>query len=131
MRIFKRMRVNSAIYWQKISINENGDSVFLSPIIIACRWDSQQDTVEHNETIETNSVSLTVFPDRILVIGSFLMLGDNAKLDTLLDAEKSNPVLLRDAFMVKSQKVTPEWRYRDIALTSGLQSDHIMIEVTI
>jgi hypothetical protein len=131
MRIYKRMRVNSAIYWQKTGVNENGDSIFELPIIIACRWDSQQDTAECSDNVETNSVSLTIFPDRILTVGSFLMLGDKAKLDTLSDAEKSNPVLLRTAFMVKSQKVTPEWRYKNLDLTHGLQSDHIMIEVTI
>jgi hypothetical protein len=125
------MRVNSAIYWQKTGVNENGDSVFSSPIIIACRWDSQQESMEHNDIIETNSPSLTIFPDRILTLGSFLMLGDSAKLDALSEEEKSNPVLLRDAFMVKTQKVTPEWRYRELDLTPGLQSDHIMIEVTI
>jgi hypothetical protein len=131
MRIFKRMRVNNAIYWQKTGVDENGDSIFLSPIVIACRWDSQQESVERAETVETNSVSLTIFPDRILTVGSFVMLGDNVKLDTLSDAEKGNPVLLRDAFMVKTQKVTPEWRYRNLDLTPGLQSDHIMIEVTV
>jgi hypothetical protein len=131
MRIFKRMRVNSAIYWQKTGIDENGESIFATPIVIACRWDSQQDTVERSDNIETNNVSLTIFPDRILTLGSFLMLGDDSKLSSLTVDEKSNPALLRDVFAVKSQKVTPEWRFKNLELVSGLQSDHLMIEVTI
>jgi hypothetical protein len=131
MRLFKRMRVNSAIYWQKTGTDENGDSIFLPPSIIACRWDFQEESIERTETVETRNISSTIFPDRILTIGSFLMLGDPAKLDILTDAERSNPVLIQDASMVKTQKVTPEWRYKDMNLFPGLQSDHIMIEVTI
>jgi hypothetical protein len=125
------MRVDSAIYWQKTGITENGDPIFLLPVIIACRWDTQQDSIERNETNESIESSITIFPDRILTLGSFLMRGDSVKLDTLTDNEKSNPALLRDAFMVKTQKITPEWRFKNFEQIPNFQSDHLMIEVTI
>jgi hypothetical protein len=130
MRIFKRMRVDSAVYWQKTGITENGDPIFLPPVVIACRWDTQQDTIEHNDNIELINTSFTIFPDRILTIGSFLMRGDATKLDTLTDDEKNNPMLLQGAYMIKSQKITPEWRFKDFEEVPNFQSDHLMIEVT-
>jgi hypothetical protein len=131
MRIYKRMRTNSAIYWQRTGVADDGAAVFLQPILIKCRWDFQQSDDEISEVTESMKSSGTVFPDRILTIGSFLMYGGQSVLDSLTQAERSDPALLKEAVMVKTQKITPEWRFQNISWSAGTKSDHIMIEVTV
>jgi len=131
MRLYKRMRTDSAIYWQRTGVADGGMPAFLPPVIIKCRWDHQQKNVEISETVETVSVSGTVFPDRVLEVGSFLLHGDEAVLEMLSESEKANPMLVQGALKIKTQKVTSKWRVRQSQWKPNDQSDDIFIEVTV
>ena len=100
------MRTNSAIYWQRIGVTDDGTPQFLPPVAIKCRWDYQQRDNEFSESVEIISVSGTIYPDRVLVVGSFLLYGGESLLETLTDVEKTNPMSVQDAVMIKMQKIT-------------------------
>jgi hypothetical protein len=125
------MRTDWAIYWQKAGIADDGTTQFLPPVMIRCRWDYQQRDHEISETTENVNTSGTVFPDRILVVGSFLMHGDETVLAALTEEEKANPAILSGVSMIKTQKIIPEWRHRNTHWKPNDQSDHIFIEVTL
>ena len=131
MRLYKRMRTDSAIYWQRTGVADGGLPEFLPPVIIKCRWDYQQRDNEISEAVESVKVSGTVYPDRVLVVGSFLLYGDESALDALPENEKMNPMLVQGAVMAKTQKITPKWRVRNIQWQPNDQSDQIFIEVTV
>ena len=131
MRIYRRMRTDFAIYWQRTGIADDGTPLFLSPIAIKCRWDYQQRDSEISDAVENVNVSSTVFPDRVLVVGSFLLYGDESILDSLSDVEKENPMLVQGAAMVKTQKITPRWRMRHTQWKPNDSSNKITIEVTV
>jgi hypothetical protein len=125
------MRTDTAIYWQRVGVSDSGIPEFSPPVIIKCRWDNQQRNLEISETVEGVNVSGTVYPDRVLVVGSFLLYGNEAALNALSKDEKANPMLIQDAVMVKTQKITPKWRVRNIQWQPNDQSDQIFIEVTV
>ena len=131
MRLYKRMRTDFAIYWQRTGVGDDGMPQFLPPVVLKCRWDYWQNDHEVSEATENIRCSGTVYPDRVLVIGSFLMYGDESVLNALSDKEKANPRLLSRAVMAKTQKITPEWRVRKVQWNPNDQSDHIFIEVTV
>jgi hypothetical protein len=125
------MRTDSAIYWQRTGVGDDGRPQFLLPVVIKCRWDNWQKDHEVSEATENVRNSSTVYPDRILVTGSFLMYGGDVVLNTLTDKEKANPKLLSDAVMVKTQKITAKWRVKNVQWKPNDQSDDIFIEVTV
>ena len=131
MQIFKRMRTDFAIYWQRDGVGSDGMPQFLMPVIIRCRWDNWQKDHEVTDAMENIRSSGTVFPDRVLVTGSFLMYGDETVLNALPSDKKANPTSLSNAVMVKTQKVTPKWRVRNAPWKPNDQSEDIFIEVTI
>lgn len=75
MRIIKNMRRQKCVYWQYIGANKFGRADFASPVVIACRWDETATEVLNpdGEKFTTQSV---VYPDRVVPVGSYLMLGE-------------------------------------------------------
>jgi hypothetical protein len=131
MRLFKRMRTDFAIYWQRTGVADDGTPQLLSPVVIKCRWDFQQRDREIAEATENISSSGTVFPDRVLVVGSFLLHGGKEVLNALSEKEKANPALIQGAVAIKTQKITPEWRVRNVQWKPNDQPNNALIEVTI
>ena len=67
-------RTMSAVYWKFISTNSYGGAILDTPIEIKCRW--QDVSIEFIAPGGDTRISRSVvFPDRILVIGSYLWLG--------------------------------------------------------
>lgn len=131
MRLFKRMRTDCAIYWQRTGVGDDGESLFLPPVIIKCRWDNWQKDHEVADATENVRNSGTVYPDRVLVTGSFLMYGDETVLNALSEKGKANPKLLPDAVMVKTQKITPKWQIKNVQWKPNDQPNNAFIEVTV
>jgi hypothetical protein len=125
------MRTNTALYWRRTGVADDGTPTFAAPVLIKCRWDFQQRVGESNESVESVHMASTVFPDRILAIGSFLLYGNQDTLDAMTENELRNPMLLKNAVQVKDQKVTPEWRTQNLNLNVGSMSDHFFVEVTV
>ena len=131
MHLYKRMRTDSAIYWQRTGIADDGTPQFLPPALIKCRWDYQQKDREISEVTENINTTGTIYLDRVLVEGSFLLHGSQDVLDNLSDEEKANPALIQEAVAVKTQKITPEWRVRNTQWKPNDQPDNAFIEVTV
>jgi hypothetical protein len=127
MRVIKTMRRQTAIYWKKAGIDDYGRPSFDPPILIKCRWDSFSPQTDINETQDTTTNPQTVFPDRILEIGSYLMLGTQETLDALT----TTPPNIPQAYIIKAQKVTPTWKYKYYNTNPDFQSEHVMIEITL
>ncbi|MDR2170655.1 MAG: hypothetical protein LBP59_10975 [Planctomycetaceae bacterium] len=127
MRIIRTMRVHKAIYWKKTGIDEFGQPTFETPIIIDCRWDSHSPQIDMNDTQDDTSNSMTVFPDRVLEVGSYLMFGGESVLAELTDKPPNIPA----AYPIKSQKIVPRWKHDKLPATPDAQSRHVMIEVTL
>jgi hypothetical protein len=126
MRIYRKCRRQKAIYWQRDGIDEYGRPVFKVPVIISCRWDTQnyQNSVDTDK--DSLSVNAAVIPDRVLVIGSYLMLGDT--LDGMTNVPPDNP----NAFMVKTQQIVPELSFpANFSFEPNYSNDRIIIQVTL
>jgi hypothetical protein len=121
------MRRQKAIYWQKAGIDEHGRSTFLDPVVIKCRWDTFSPQNDIQDTQDSASVAMTVYPDRVLEVGSYLMLGGEDVLGTVT----ANPLQYPNAFVVKSQRINPKWKTKQYQTTPNYQSNKIMIEVTL
>lgn len=127
MRTLAIVKQDSCIYWQRIGVDDEGDSLFKDPIIIRCRWDIVNDNLASEEQIETETFSNTLYPDRVLVIGSYVYYGGQDVLSTLSDEEKKNPRLLKGARVIKDQSTISELRWKQ-EIFPGKMSDHLVIE---
>lgn len=128
MRIHSLVKKDTAIYWQKTAVDDEGDAVFAEPILIKCRWDLVQTDIQTEDVVEMEIPSNNVYPDRVLAIGSYLMLGGQEDLENLTSEQRENPKLLREARSVKSQSTIFELGWRQTDVTPGMKSDHMVID---
>lgn len=131
MRIHALVKKDKVLYWQKIGVDDVGNATFAPPIIIFCRWDTVSVDYSSDDVVELETVNNTVFPDRVLTIGGYLMLGDEVTLANLTAEEKSNPKLVRLARVIKSQSTVPELGWPQSNWPPGYQNEHLTIEVSI
>lgn len=131
MRMHALVKKDKVIYWQKTGVNDVGSAVFAPPIIILCRWDMVAVDYSSEDVVELETVSNTIFPDRVLTIGGYLMLGDETTLVGLTSEEIENPKLLRLARVIKSQSTIPELGWPQTNWPPGYQDEHLTIEVSI
>jgi len=122
------IKKDSVIYWKKIGVDDEGEEIFAEPIIIKCRWDQVQTDVMTEDVLILEVPSNSVYPDRVLVIGSYLMLGDAAVLGNLTSLQKQNPRYIREARSVKSQSWVFEFGWEQFNVQPDFQSEHITIE---
>lgn len=127
MRTLAIVKQDSCIYWQRVGVNEEGESQFKPPVVIRCRWDIVNANLQSEDVIETETLSNTIYPDRVLVVGSYVHYGGQDVLDTFSQAEKDNPRLLKGAHQIKDQSTIFELRWKQ-DIRPGLQSDHLVIE---
>ena len=72
--------------------------------------------------------SNAVYPDRVLTIGSYLMLGNEETLDEMPYEQRRNPKLLREARSVKSQSTIFELGWEQKSVQPGFKSEHLVVE---
>lgn len=130
MRMWSIVKQDDCIYWQRIGVDDEGDSLFADPVVIRCRWDTVNANLQSDVEIETETLTNTIYPDRVLVIGSFIFFGGQDVLDGLSSEEKANPRLLKGARVIKDQSTIWELRWKQ-ELYPGLQSEHLTIECRI
>lgn len=131
MRSYWLIKVDRAIYWQKIGVTDEGESLFAAPVVIACRWDQVNTSVTTEDIRDTETSTNDVLPDRVLTIGGFLMLGNESDLNALTEEECTNPKLLRNAHVIKSQSTVPELGWGQHTYEPNYQSEHLTITVQV
>ena len=125
---FSIVKRDKVIYWQKTDVDDEGEAIFAEPVIILCRWDLVNTDTQNEDVISTEVSSNAVYPDRILVVGSYLMLGDEDVLANLRPEQRENPRYIREARAVRSQSWIFELGWEQHNVEPGFQSDHIVIE---
>ncbi len=128
MRIHSLTKRDDVIYWQKVAVDDEGDAVFAEPVIIKCRWDMVQTDVQTEDVVSTEVASNSVYPDRVLTIGSYLMLGNEDVLDEMPYELRRNPKLVREARSVKSQSTIFELGWEQHNVQPGFKSEHLVVE---
>lgn len=131
MIIHSLVKKDDVIYWEKIGVDDEGDAILAAPVIIQCRWDAVNRDVQADEANMTETAANSVYPDRVLTIGGFLMLGNQSVLNGLSEDERRNPRLLRTARAIKSQSTVFELGWEQTEVLPGFQSDHITIDCQI
>lgn len=133
MRGFYLTQTDEAIYWQKTGVDDAAQETFAAPVIIKCRWDIVQTNTEAVDAVTVEAPSNTVFPDRVLVIGSYLLLGGQERLGGLTEQEKSNPKRIREARSIKNQSTVAElrWRQKEWLPNTMAQPNHLVVECSI
>lgn len=128
MRLHSLVKQDDVIYWQKIAVDDEGDAEFAAPVIIKCRWDMVSVDKQTEDVLTMEIPSNSVFPDRVLTIGSYLMLGGKDDLDNFSAEQRENPKLLRDAREVQSQQTITELGWPQQNVVPGMSSEHMVIE---
>lgn len=131
MRIHRLIKKDDVIYWKKKGVNDEGEAYFEEPIVIKCRWDIVRTDLSNEDVLTLEVASNTVYPDRVLVIGSYLMLGGDEVLNSLTEEQKENPRFIREARSVKSQSWVFEFGWYQQNVPPDFQSEHITIECQI
>jgi hypothetical protein len=89
MRIIDTMRQQTAILWEKVGVDGDGQPTYGEPVGIDCRWeDTQKEFL--NPMGETRISSAVVYVDRVIEVGSKLLLADIDEMDSSA-ADLSNP----------------------------------------
>ena len=123
--------VDSILWFNLAGFTATGDDIYDRPVIIKGKWDVMRKDMQLNEKVETISRSVTVYPDRVLSIGSVLVLGDEEFLAKLTPAEIRDPHLLESAVTVKTQSTIAEFgKPQKASYPVGYKSKHLTIEVT-
>ena len=128
MRMHDLIKKDYVIYWKKVAVNDEGEPEFAEPVIIKCRWDQVSTDAQTEDVLTLEVPSNAVYPDRILVIGSYLMLGDSAVLENLTPLQRQDPRFIREARSVKSQSWVFEFGWEQFNVQPDFQSEHITIE---
>jgi len=119
------MRTDCAIYWQRTGVGDDGESLFLPPVIIKCRWDNRQQDHEVADATENVRNSGTVYPDRVLATGSFLMYGDETVLNALSEEAKAKlesqmETILLSVRLFKRQKERLSFTWMALSFTFSM-----------
>lgn len=131
MRIHSMVKKDDAIYWEKVAVDDEGDAVYAEPIIIKCRWDMVQVDTQTDDVVTTQTDSNAVYPDRVLTVGGFLMLGNDEDLDDLTLEQRQNPKLCQNAQPISSQSTVFELGWEQSNVRPGFMSDHLVVEVSL
>lgn len=127
MRTLAIVRQDSAIYWKKIGVDTEGEAIFDTPVIIKCRWDIVNADLQSDDVIETETYSNALYPDRVLVVGSYVHFGGQDVLDSFTDEQKADPRKCPQAHRIKDQSTIYELRWRQY-VTTDTQHEHLVIE---
>lgn len=103
MSIIRRMRKQTAVYWQRQTADAYGRFSFAAPVEISCRWDDYNGEVVNAQGQVFESIA-TVYVDRDMNIGDRLMLGD-LESDT-----PSDPMLATTSFEIRRMEKIGNFR---------------------
>lgn len=131
MLVHGLVKKDDIIYWEKVATDDEGEPVFAEPVIIRGRWDITQHQSQLDDLIQTETRSNTVYPDRVLAIGSYLMLGNDEDRDDLTYEERRDPRLVQNARQVSSQSVIFELGWEQSNVKPGFKFDHMTVEVSV
>jgi len=131
MRVWWQLQKDSAIYWQKTGVDDKSRSTFAEPIVIRCRWDIVQTDLQQQDVIDMEIPGNTVYPDRVLVIDSFLMLGNQEMLDNLSPEDKKDPKNIREARLIKSQSTVAELGWEQTEYPPGFSHPKVIVQVQV
>ena len=120
--------VDQCLFWQLLGRDDEGREIFAEPILINCRWDTVQESTESDDVVTTQSKTNSVFPDRVLVVGSYVMLGNQETLDNLTPEEIKHPKLLRNARAIQSQSTIAELGWEQKEYPPGYMSEPLVVE---
>lgn len=91
MAIIRKMRRQKAIWWENQGLDGFGQAQWKKPVEIDCRWEDVNELIKNASGEERMSMS-TVYVDRDMNEGDFLMLGELADMGTV-----ENPNELKEA----------------------------------
>lgn len=123
MRLIKAMRRQKCIYWECTGVNPEGQPAFADPVVIACRWDdtAMEAVNPDGEKFTTQSV---VYPDRVVPVGSFLMLASEIP-------ETDQPVTtIPGALRVRQVAINPTLRAKQFSKAPNYQDPKNEVLVT-
>ena len=117
MGIISSMRRQDAVVWSFDSFDDMGQPCLNSPVQIRCRWDGG--TEEYVREDGTKSVSsATVYPDRLVPVGSVMWLGLMQDLEYVAPGEaKKND----DAAEVGKSVFNPNLKATETLFTCSLE----------
>lgn len=131
MLIHGLVKKDDVVYWEKVAVDDEGEPVFAEPVIIKARWDITQHQSQMDDIIHTETRSNTVYPDRVLAVGSYLMLGNEDDRDNLTYEERRDPRLVQNARQVGSQSVVFELGWEQSNVKPGFKFDHMTVECSV
>ena len=128
----RRLYLVDSILWFNLSgYTASAQSIFDEPIIIKGKWDTVRNDLHMSDNVETIVRAVTVYPDRVLSVGSVLVLGDEEFLAGLSSQELKNPLLIPTAVTIKAQSTIAEFgRPQKASYPIGYKSKYLTIEVT-
>ncbi len=88
-RYLTRNLKQTAVYWGSPQAGAHGGNTFAEPIEISCRWEDKQELIIDYHGDEIKSMA-TVYTDRVVVNGGFLMLGSFDDLDSSAGTPEDN-----------------------------------------
>jgi len=131
MFVYYLTLTDDCIYWKLTGVDEQFEDIFTEPVVIKCRWDTVTEEIQKDDTVQTNAKQNTVFPDRVLVVGSFVMLGTEETLQGLTPDEKANPNLLKNAKRIVSQSTIAELGWEQKQYPPDFMSERVVIQCQI
>jgi hypothetical protein len=113
MSVIKKMRKQTAIWWERTAADRYGQYGFRAPVEIKCRWDGVGSEFRSKAgAVEISDA--TVYPDRPMKVG------DKLKLGSLDSNTPDNPTNLIDAFEIKKFGTTPNFKATEFLYTAYL-----------
>jgi len=114
MSLIKKMRKQSAVYWPKVGIDDQGNTKFGPPIQIKCRWEDVHE--EFTDLVGVVKVSNSkVYVDRDTNEGGVLWQGTLSQLDSQTD-----PFKQKKAYVIQSFSRLPNLKAKEFLLTATL-----------
>ena len=128
----RRLYLVDSILWFNLSgYTANAQPIFDEPVVIKGKWDTVRNDLQMSDNVETIARTVTVYPDRVLSVGSVLVLGDEEYLDSLSPEVLKKPLLIPTAVTIKAQSTIAEFgRSQKASYPIGYKSKYLTIEVT-
>lgn len=113
MSVIKKMRKQTAVWWERLAADDFGKYNFAPGVEIACRWDDTSEEFR-NTAGQTELSNSVVYVDREMNPGDKLRKGE---LESVTD---DNPLDLTDAFEIKRFDKIPNFKATETLLVAYL-----------
>lgn len=113
MSFMTRVRKQKAVWWARSTKDRFGKYSFAEPVEVSCRWDdTAQEFLDYQGELQASRA--LVYPDRVMVPGDRLMLGE-LESDTPVD-----PMSIRTAYEIRRFDQNPNFRATETWYTAYL-----------